>query len=479
MKILKFGGTSVKDAQRIRHMVDILIRRKEESKDEFHIVCSAMKGITDGLIELAMIAESGDTSYKERIDGIWTRQEEAVAELFAPEGLDDRAADRLGNQVLNGLASLVNELREITHGIFLVRECSPRSLDLVMSFGERMNNYLIAQYMLSLGLPSLFIDARKVVRTNASHGRAEVDFAITNSLVREFFSDSVSPGTIGVVTGFIASTERGITTTLGRNGSDYTASILGAALGARDIEIWTDVDGVLEADPRVVEGAKVIADLSIDEAMEMSYFGAEVLHPSTMLPAVETNIPIWIKNTMNPQVRGTRISRQKSTSRHAAVTGIASIPRVAMVNIIGGGMLGSKGLAGKIFSTLGKCDANIIMISQASSEHSICVVIRQEEADLAQRVLRTELDHELRVKQVQDIEVTPDLEVVSIIGGGMRGTPGVSGKLFHSLGNQGINVIAIAQGSSEMNISLVIHSRDHAKALQAIHQGFFGQEGDE
>jgi len=470
MKVLKFGGSSVKDPQKIRHVVDILAQL--HGKVEFHVVCSAMKGITDQLIRTARLAEAGDQNYKQEIEEIWQRQQDAVADLFAPEGLEDQAVRRLGDRVLARIAEKISELRDICNGIFLVRECSLRSLDLVMSFGERLNNFLIASYMESLGLPAVYVDARPLILTNASHSRAEVQFAETNERIQTLFH-SLPPGSIGIITGFIGATEKGITTTLGRNGSDYTASIFGAALGVSDIEIWTDVDGVLEADPRVVPKARVIDDLSIEEAMEMSYFGAEVLHPSTMLPAVETNIPIWIKNTMNPSFRGTKIARNPSTSRHGSVTGIASIPRVAMINVIGGGMLGAKGLAGKIFTALGRSEANIIMISQASSEHSICVVIRQDEVQLAKSVLLKELAHEMRIKQVENIEVTPDLEVVSIIGARMRGTPGVSGKLFSSLGDDGVNVIAIAQGSSEMNISLVIYSRDHEKALQAIHQGFF------
>jgi aspartokinase/homoserine dehydrogenase 1 len=309
------------------------------------------------------------------------------------------------------------------------------------------------------------------VKTDTSYGRGEVNFPQSNENIRVFFDQQKGQG-IGVITGFVASTDRGITTTLGRNGSDYSASIFGAALGASDIEIWTDVDGVLEADPRVVPEAAVIDDLGIDEAMEMSYFGAEVLHPYTMLPAVETRIPIWIKNTMNPQVRGTRIGGD-APQREASITGIASVPRVAMINIVGGGMVGAKGIASKIFNALARSEVNIIMISQASSEHSICVVLRQEESENALSVLRQDLAHELRIRQLQDIQIIRDLEVVSIIGSGMRGRPGVSGRLFESLGKGGINVQAIAQGSSEMNISFVISAKDHVSALQAIHRAFF------
>lgn len=472
MKILKFGGTSVKSGERIRKMVDILAGLLAEG-ESFHVVCSAMKGVTDDLITAAKGAEAGDASYAIILEAIWNRQRDAVEELFAPEGLGDHGVESLGIKTLDTLGTMLKELRDICHGIYLVRECSRRSMDLVMSCGERLNNFLVAAYMRSLGLEAQYVDARQVIRTDSSHGRAEVDFETTNELVRQYFS-SLPAGTIGIITGFIASTEKGVTTTLGRNGSDYTASIIGAALGASDIEIWTDVDGVLEADPRVVPDAKVIDDLSVDEAMEMSYFGAEVLHPSTIIPAVETGIPIWIKNTMNPQFRGTRISRQPSSGHGAsAVTGIATIPRVAMINLVGGGMLGSRGLAGKIFSTLGSSNVNVIMISQASSENSICLVLRHDEAAFAESLLRQELSGELRARRIQRIEVIRDLEVLSVIGASMRGIPGVSGRLFQSLGKAGVNVLAIAQGSSEMNISCVIQAVDHEAAVKAVHLAFF------
>lgn len=459
----------MKDAGRIRGMVDIVAQAAD--RYPVHIVCSAMKGITDDLIRIARMAEDGDGGYKQIIEEIWTRQLDAVDDLFEPDGLGDDAPRRYREGVMSQLQGLLKELREISHGVFLVRECSPRSLDLVMSFGERMNNSLIAAYMNSIGIPAFFVDARQLVKTDTSYGRGEVNFAKTNDNIRRFFNQHEDDG-IGVITGFVASTDKGITTTLGRNGSDYSASIFGAALGASDIEIWTDVDGVLEADPRVVPEAAVIDDLGIDEAMEMSYFGAEVLHPYTMLPAVETGIPIWIKNTMNPSVRGTRIGGD-APQREASITGIASIPRVAMINVVGGGMVGARGIASKIFLALARSEVNIIMISQASSEHSICVVLREDEAETAETCLRQDLAHELRIRQLQTIQVIRGLEVVSIIGSGMRGRPGVSGRLFQSLGRKGINVQAIAQGSSEMNISFVISSKDHNPALQSIHQAFF------
>jgi aspartokinase/homoserine dehydrogenase 1 len=278
-----------------------------------------------------------------------------------------------------------------------------------------------------------------------------------------------------VVTGFIASTTNGVTTTLGRNGSDYTASILGAALGAKSIEIWTDVDGVLSADPRCVDSAFVINELSIEEAMELSFFGAEVIHPYTMIPAVEDRIPIWIKNTMNPRVPGTIIAKNVKRHEHP-ITGIASIENCSLINVEGGGMLGVPGVASRVFRALAGEEINIIMISQASSEHSICIVCRNPEADRAAKALEAELAWELEERTINQIEVLRDLEIIAIIGENMRGTPGISGRLFSSLGDAKVNVLAIAQGSSERNISFVIHGQDKKRALNAIHSAFLEQE---
>jgi aspartokinase/homoserine dehydrogenase 1 len=458
MKVMKFGGSSVRDAGHIKKVVDIFTRDGAVRA----VICSAMKGVTNDLIAAANMAEAGDREYSALLDGIWARHAEAAdALLDAPETL------------LSDLQRDFDELEEICHGVFLVKECSPRSMDLIMSFGERLNNQLIAEYAARLGHEVRYVDARPLVLTDGSHGNGEVRFEESYRRIREYFSGM--PG-IAVVTGFIASTTEGITTTLGRNGSDYSASIFGAALGADDIEIWTDVDGVLEADPRVVPGAGVIEELSIDEAMEMSYFGAEVLHPSTMIPAVETAIPVWIKNTMNPEARGTRIAANARANPNT-ITGIASITGVSLVNVIGGGMVGAKGTAMKIFAALARADVNAIMISQASSEHSVCVVIRSAEVDRALTNLQSELAHELRARSIQNIDVVSGLEVMAIIGGNMRGRPGVAGRLFSSLGNEEVNILAIAQGSSEMNLSFVIREADHEQALKTVHRAFFTAGG--
>jgi bifunctional aspartokinase / homoserine dehydrogenase 1 len=460
MKVLKFGGTSVKDAGRFREVAAILLR--ESRAGRIAVVLSTMKGCTDDLILAARQARAGTTSFQGLVAGVLERHRQAAREL-----LPDAAAC---TAALGPLETMGGELMEVLHGISLVRECSDRSMDLVMSFGERLTCRLAAAYFTSVGIPSWYADSREFIVTDNSYGSALVDFRASYAAM----ADKVLPRPgMPVVTGFIAATSEGVTTTLGRNGSDYTGSIVGAGLKAESVEIWTDVDGVLSADPRFVKDAFVIDEMSYEEAMEMSFFGAKVIHPYTMIPAVESNTPLWIKNTMNPAARGTLIARD--IRRHSrAITGIASIENVALVNVQGGGMVGIPGMAGRIFTALARARVNIVMISQASSEHSICFVIRQEQAEAASEALRAEMGREMKARLIEDIKVLGNLEIVAVIGENMRGIPGISGRLFSALGQAGINVLAIAQGSSELNVSFVIEGRERETALNTVHRAFFG-----
>lgn len=460
---MKFGGSSVRDAAHIKKAVSIFTAEAEKAPDNVRaVICSAMKGVTDTLIAAGQKAAAGDGTYSSLIKELRDRHDAAVQELFTEHKSKSKSKKPA---IAHTLAKDFSELVEVCHGVFLLKECSRKSLDFIMSLGERVNNQLISAYAASIGQEVFYVDARALVISE----NGIVDFAESFSRIQKYFQPRQG---IGIVTGFIASDRSGITTTLGRNGSDYSASIFAAALGAESIEIWTDVNGVLEADPAVVREAAVIDELSVDEALELSYFGAEVLHPSTMIPAIKSNIPIWIKNTMNPAARGTRIAADARTNPNI-ITGIASISGVSLINIIGNVMIGTSGTAMKIFSAFSKGGVNIIMISQASSEHSICVIIRSEEIPAAIRGLREELKDELGAGTIQDISVQDELEIVAVIGANMRGRPGVSGRLFKTLGDEGINILAIAQGSSEMNISFVISRADHAKSLQSIHHAFF------
>jgi len=454
---MKFGGSSVADADRIAAVLDIV---NDASKNErLILVFSAMKGITDGILTAASEAAAGRQTAAQHCSDILQRHIEALDRL----GVDD-------TNPREAVTSLVDELAELLHGVYLVRECSPRTNDLIVSHGERLSCTIIEAALRARGLDARMIDSRPIIRTDSSHGSASVDFSETTSLIRSALGETQK--SIAVITGFIASDRNGVTTTLGRNGSDYTASLVGAAMGVDVIEIWTDVDGVFSADPRFVDRATVLESVTYREAMEMSYFGAEVIHPFTMVPAVETGTPLVIRNTMNPQAPGTLITAE-SAARASLVTGIASIESVAMLNVEGGGMVGLPGIAGRIFTALAAARINIIMISQASSEHSICLVVRDAQAEPAVRALREDLELELHQKKVEQIQVERDLEIVAVIGENMRGRPGISGRLFSALGDAAINVLAIAQGSTEMNISFVVHRDDRRRTLNAVHDAFF------
>jgi aspartokinase/homoserine dehydrogenase 1 len=462
MKILKFGGSSVRDAGRIRSAGSIIAQQFADGP--VVVVLSAMKGITDGLESAARTAEAGDSSYEELLQTVESRHLSVVDTLLAGE---------LREACRESVRVLLHELGDILHGVRLVRECSKRTMDLVLSFGERLNCTVTTAYLRQLSIPARLVDAREMIVTDELHGQATVEFSLSYANIKRELND---PAEVPVVTGFIAATATGITTTIGRNGSDYTASILGAGLGADSIEIWTDVDGVLSADPRFVSSAFVIPKISYHEAMELSYFGAEVLHPSTMIPAVERSIPVWIKNTMHPESPGTMISAESLETDHL-ITGIASIERISLINIEGGGMVGLPGIASRIFAALARAKVNIIMISQASSEHSICIVFRQEQMPAALDGLKRELAREIEAKQIQDFKCQENLEIVAVIGENMKGRPGISGRLFGALGRHKVNVLAIAQGSSEMNISFVVEGRERERVLNIVHQAFFG-DGD-
>ncbi|HUZ18534.1 MAG TPA: aspartate kinase [Spirochaetia bacterium] len=467
MKIMKFGGTSVQDAARLRTTAQIIL--EESKRERVAIVLSAMRGVTDSLIHAAREAERGGSRYLDLIQAIADRHETAIDDL-----LPNAAAGAGGSEESHAaVRSLLEDLRNILRGVELIRECSVRSMDLIMSFGERLNCTLAAAYLRSLGLEADYVDARSMIVTDDAHGHAEVDYEATNPAVRRRLEGVTG---IPIITGFIAATPGGATTTLGRDGSDYTASIIGAALRAEIIEIWTDVDGVLSADPRLVEHAFVVPALSFQDAMELSYFGAKVIHPGTMIPAVREDIPIRIRNTFHPEAPGTLIS--KSAARlDKDITGIASIENVALINVEGGGMIGVRGVASRVFKALADADVNVIMISQASSEHSICLVCRESEAQAAVKSLERELVREVRAGKVERFQVLTDLEIVAVIGENMRGTPGISGRLFSALGEEKINVLAIAQGSSERNISFVVARSESKRALNTVHAAFLEQGG--
>lgn len=457
MKVQKFGGSSLADGYRIKKTLQIV----QDEKTNHYIVLSAMKGITNLLIRASENAESANSDYKQQLSEISKIHYKSI-EVLLPS-LNQAA-------IKSKISDLLKELRDILHGIELVQECSLRTKDLIMSFGERLNCTIAVGHLNSCGKKAEMIDAREIIITDDNYGSSNVFLEKSYFKIREKLKNT---DTLYVITGFISGSEKGITTTLGRNGSDYTAAIIGAAMKSEIVEIWTDVDGVLTADPRIVNDSFVIPRLSIEEAMELSYFGAEVIHPYTLMPTIEKKIPVIIKNTLNTSAPGTTISSDP-VERERAITGIASIENVSFINVEGGGMLGIPGVASSIFGALAEAEVNIIMITQASSEHSICIVCRTIEVEKAVKYLNKKLEYELKMKKINRIDVKNNLEIIAVIGENMKGMTGISGKLFTSLGNSGISILAIAQGSSERNISFVIENKDKYKALNTIHKTFIG-----
>ena len=459
MKVLKFGGSSVAKPERIKSIIEIL-KTYQARGEKFTVVCSAFGGVTDSLIEMSTKAACADDSYLELFEAFSKRHIQAAKDLLKTD--TEKA-------VLKGLKENHEVLKGILHGIFLVREASPRTMDYVLSFGERSSNYIIANALTLHGLPADYLDARKIIVTDKNFGSAKVDLATTYENIKAYYEQV---DTIQIVTGFVAADKGGLTTTLGRGGSDYTAALLAAGLEAEAIEIWTDVDGVLTTDPRKVKKAFTIPTMTYGEAMEMSHFGAKVIYPPTIQPAFTKNIPIYIKNTFNPTFGGTYISNEKDESG-PAVKGISSISNVSLLTLSGSGMFGVPGTAGRLFNALAVAKVNIILITQGSSEYSISFAVQPKDAKKAKKGVEKEFAYEMRSNLVNPIKVEKDLSVVAIIGENMRYQPGISGRLFRSLGKNGINAIAIAQGSSELNISVVINKEDEAKALNALHASFF------
>lgn len=459
MKVLKFGGSSVAKPERIRGIAKIL-KEYYTQGEKFTVVFSAFGGVTDSLIEMSQLAAAGDDLYVEKFEAFQNRHVDAAKELLDKDGL---------KEVLQELESNHNVLKNLLYGVFLVREASTRTMDYVLSFGERSSAFIISHVLKQNGLNAKYLDARKVIKTDKSFSSAKVDLNLTYKKIKEYYEQNPE---IHIVTGFIASAKGGLTTTLGRGGSDYTASLLAAGLNADVIEIWTDVDGVLTADPRKVKKAFTIPNMTYSEAMEMSHFGAKVIYPPTLQPALAKAIPLYIRNTFNPSFIGTLVSKE-SDPNGTDIKGISSIGHVALLTLQGSGLFGVPGIAGRLFSCLAQADINIILITQGSSEHSISFAVQPRVAEKAKKKVEKEFEYEMQLSIIDKVKMEDDLSVVAIIGENMRYRPGISGRLFQALGKNGINIVAIAQGSSELNISVVINRDDESKALNALHQAFF------
>ncbi len=459
MFVLKFGGTSVAHAENIKKVTAIV--RHKSATGKTIVVVSALGGVTDALLRCGTLAAQSNAAYKEAIQAVSQRHLDAIRELLP---LTHQSA------VLSKVMQQCNEVEDLCNGIFLLGEFSDRTKDKLLSFGELLSSQIIAAYWAATELTNQWIDSRELIVTDSQATRAAVDFKATNEKIKTAVGES--DANLILVPGFIAASATGVTTTLGRGGSDYTAAIFGAALHATEVEIWTDVSGMMTADPRLVTNAKPIAQISYQEAMELSHFGAKVIYPPTIQPLLQKNIPVWIKNTFAPQDHGTVI-KDEADRNGSIIRGISSINKLALLSLEGSSMVGIPGFSKRLFEALAANNINVILITQASSEHSICVGVDEALADEAKRAVDAAFDYEIEMGKVNPLVVEKDLSIIALVGDNMKSHAGTSGKMFGAMGRNGINIRAIAQGSSERNISAVIQSADVKKGVNVLHEAFF------
>ena len=456
----KFGGSSVADADCFRRVADIL---EALPGARLAVVLSACRGVTDALLRLIALAERQDEGYRAELAQLRARHAAIAETLLTAES---------ARLYLAGFDRDCADLEGILHSVKLTRSAARNVSDLIAGYGELWSTQLFQRFFEQRGRragPVMWVDARRVVVAEWGPLGPGIQWSESRAQLAALVPAEFT-GTL-IITGFVASDRRGVQTTLGRNGSDFSASIFGALLKAAEIHIWTDVDGVLSADPRRVPDATVIDSLSYNEAMELAYFGAKVIHPQTMAPAVGDGIPIWIRNTFAPEKSGTLICAHPAST--LPVKGITSIERVALINLEGTGMIGVPGTAHRLFGALREEGISVILISQGSSEHSICCAIPQEQSERAVAVTRRAFERELAEGQIQSVDVDPDLAILAVVGDGMAGTPGIAAKVFAALGSSTVNVRAIAQGASERNISVVVDGRSATRALRAVHAGLY------
>ncbi|MFY0625053.1 MAG: bifunctional aspartate kinase/homoserine dehydrogenase I [Reichenbachiella sp.] len=458
MKVLKFGGTSVGTPDNLRIVKDILI--SGDSSEKTVCVVSALGGVTNLLHECSKMAAESDESYEDQLSTIEKRHLDTIKELLPVKSQ---------SSAFSKFKILLNELDDIMKGIFLIRELSPKTLDRVLSFGETFSSNIIASFLESEGLKVTLAIPKELIITDSTFNNAIVDFAVTNKRIKAFIQNS---GNLVLCPGFVSGNLDGVTTTLGRGGSDYTAAIFASALNADSFEIWTDVNGMMTADPRQVKSAHSIEKLSFQEAMELSHFGAKVIYPPTIQPVLDQKIPIKIKNTFDSDASGTTISDEANGTRQY-VKGLSSVKDIALLNLTGSGMVGIPKFSFRLFRALSESKVNVVIITQASSEHSICVGVDMKDVEASKAAIAEEFQFELSIKKVDPLEVESNLAIVALVGDKMRDHVGVGGQMFSSLGENGINIKAIAQGSSERNITVVIEEKHLKKALNVLHESFF------
>jgi len=460
--VMKFGGTSVASGKNIRHVANLIAKYVNQ---DYRIVAvvSALNGVTDKLIEAAEQAKKGNRDYIYEF-----KQKIFEKHLIATkEAIENKRIQKEMEQILK---TTIDELEEVLTGIVYVGELTPKSRDNVLSFGERLSTPIVCGALQDLKLDAqYYTGAEAGIVTDSSFGEAMPLMNLTKHQVKEKIDPLLEKGTVLVVTGFIAATQDGVTTTLGRGGSDYTATIIGAALAADEVWIWTDVDGLMTSDPKIVPSAKMLSELSFQEATEMTIFGAKAMHPRALEPAMEENIPVRIRNTFNPENPGTLLVKEQRIKLGEIVKAITMIKSVALVNVSGAGMVGAPGTAAKVFDALGRNNINILMISQSVSEANISFVIKRNLLEKAVSTLEIAL---LGRGLIREVTTEDDVCVVAVVGAGMKGTPGVASRIFTAIAKKGINVRMIAQGSSELNISFVVKETDGEEAVRAVHEEF-------
>ena len=463
MQVLKFGGTSVANAENIKKVIAIVADTAKKEKSI--VVVSALGGVTDLLLDASMLAATGDLAYLEKIELIEKRHNDCIQQLNVGHNDD----------LLQFINASFTEIRNLCNGLLMLNELTPRTKDRIGGYGELLSSRIIASAFNQQKVPAIWKDSRKLIQTNSSFGAAAVDFDATNQKIKnEFETDN---GSLFIMPGFIAADAQGVMTTLGRGGSDYTAAIMAAALDVSNLEIWTDVSGMMTADPRLSSNAKIIPQISYQEAMELSHFGAKVIYPPTIQPVMSKGIPVWIKNTFSPQDFGTVISNNQNAYADIAqqniVTGISSINNICLITLEGSGMVGIPGFSKRLFEALSNEKINVILITQSSSEHSISVAIDASAESRAVTAVNAAFANEMALQQVDSLKVEHGLSIVAVVGENMKSHSGVSGSMFSAMGRNGINIRAIAQGSSEKNISAVINTADVKKTINVLHEAFF------
>ncbi len=466
MQVLKFGGTSVANAENIKKVITIV--SDAIKKEPTIVVVSALGGVTDLLLDAATLASQGKETYIEKLNLIEQRHKDCINNLVG---------ESAKSPLIQILEKACTELNNLCDGLFMLGELTLRSKDKIASYGEKLSSQIIAAAFNDKNIETIWKDSRKVILTNSNYGSAAVDFTVTNSKIKDYIKSTNKQ--LYIFPGFIASDANDITTTLGRGGSDYTAAILAAALNVNSLEIWTDVSGMMTADPRLSSNAKIIPQISYQEAMELSHFGAKVIYPPTIQPVMSKNIPVWIKNTFAPEDYGTVISNDlhlfgnAKTESDNIVRGISSVNNICLLTLEGSGMIGIPGFSKRLFEALSNEKINVILITQSSSEHSITVAIDGAFASKASQAVDAAFVNEIALQKVDSLKIEKDLSIVALVGENMRNHTGVSGRMFSAMGRNGINIRAIAQGSSEKNISAVIHTSDVKKTINVLHEEFF------